>query len=62
MSRKIKCIKCGAECCTCTGCNPDAYKNGLCPKCQQEVNDSKSSNTAVQQLSVSQGLTTTDRL
>jgi len=34
---RSKCIKCGAECCTCTGCNPSAYVNGLCPNCHEKA-------------------------
>lgn len=33
---RVKCIKCGAECCSCNGCNVHAYVEGVCPKCQQE--------------------------
>lgn len=32
---KKKCKKCGAECCTCNGCNPGAYVDGICPLCQK---------------------------
>lgn len=38
---KTKCVKCGAECCTCWGCNPSLYVNGVCPTCQQKEKDAK---------------------
>jgi hypothetical protein len=34
---KVKCTKCGGECCTCWGCDPKKYKDGLCPNCQELV-------------------------
>lgn len=32
---KVKCKKCGTTCCTCSGCNPKTYIDGLCPLCQK---------------------------
>ena len=33
---KAKCISCGAECCSCWGCNPSIYfVDGLCPTCHE---------------------------
>lgn len=43
------CKKCGGVCCTCTGCNPKEYVNGLCPSCQKELKDV--SNTPDRELS-----------
>ena len=32
---KVTCTKCGTKCCSCEGFNTKAYKDGLCPLCQQ---------------------------
>lgn len=48
---RAKCTKCGAECCTCWGCDPKQYVNGLCPKCQREkTNDAAIKTSGVQRL------------
>lgn len=39
---KVKCKKCGAECCSCWGCDPKSYVNGLCPKCQKDAKNNAS--------------------
>lgn len=33
---KVKCVKCGNECCSCWGCNPSTYVDGVCPACQEK--------------------------
>lgn len=48
---RVKCSKCKAECCSCWGCDPKKYVNGLCPKCQREKqNDVKTDLNGVQGL------------
>jgi hypothetical protein len=37
MANKVTCSNCGTECCTCWGCNPNTYINGLCPACQEKL-------------------------
>lgn len=39
---KVKCKECGAECCSCWGCDPKSYVNGLCPKCQKDAKNNAS--------------------
>lgn len=60
MSRKVRCKKCGAECCSCTGCNPDSYVNGLCPKCQQD--DTKARSKSVFELHFSKAIILRNRV
>ena len=45
---RVKCKKCGAECCTCWGCQPSTYVDGLCPKCQTEVKNANDTTNGVQ--------------
>lgn len=33
----VKCNRCGAGCCLCSGCDPSTYKDGLCPSCQKDL-------------------------
>lgn len=59
---KAKCINCGAECCSCWGCNPATYKDGLCPKCQSLKSENVTSSTSsMSELSNTEEPDTADR-
>lgn len=67
MYRKVTCKKCGTKCCTCQGCNPNTYVDGLCPRCQQLEKENKNNDTKVlygrmQRLFLSQDNDREDRL
>lgn len=49
---KAVCVQCGADCCTCWGCDPKQYRDGLCPKCQElnKLKDAPPNNEVLQQL------------
>lgn len=44
MAKKAKCKKCGSECCTCQGCDPSTYLDGLCPLCQKKAKNANTQN------------------
>lgn len=59
---KVKCIKCGSECCKCWGCDTSKYINGLCPNCQIKEKENASPTTAVlQELPKTEESINTDR-
>lgn len=47
---KVKCKNCGATCCSCSGCKPSTYVNGLCPSCQKKINNVVTTNKGVSEL------------
>jgi len=62
MPRKKICKICKAKCCTCEGCNPDSYVDGICPVCQKKSNNAISSDKGMQELQQSQGITEISRV
>lgn len=56
---KVKCKQCGAECCSCNGCNTKAYINGVCPTCQKINNNVNSENTGMSGVRESESSTQT---